>query len=185
MFHVPNILPNRNLYLDNNVCNTSRSSSVNCFYLMLPYVSHISFSERPIYAVYAVCRLVHVLSHTALHVKKSCNESVHMTSWLYLLSSGLYILCARLHFPEFVSPENINIYFNSDNMSNSITISYLWFLHDSSTWKFHVMLFVASSLGSTITNLLWCFVWNSPPWVLQLTGVVYLFCSFLFVWPVL
>ena len=63
-------------------------------------------------------------------------------------------------------------------MSRPRIISYLWFLRKSSTWKFHVIIFVASNPVSKISTLLWCFVWNSTPWVSQMTGDIYFLRSF-------
>ena len=48
-------------------------------------------------------------------------------------------------------------------MSRPRIISYLWFPLDSSVWKFRVIIFVASNLGSTIFDptLFFCFEFTS------------------------
>ena len=60
--------------------------------------------------------------------------------------------------------------YSSENISCPIIILYLWFPRESYKWKFHVIIFVASNSGSTISTLLWCFIWNSPPRIFQVNG---------------
>ena len=69
--------------------------------------------------------------------------------------------------------EKNNCIFNLGSISRSILILCLRLPSKSSTWKFRVILFVTFSSGSTISTLLWCFVWNSPPWVFQWTSLVF------------
>ena len=58
-------------------------------------------------------------------------------------------------------------------MSRPKIILYLWLPRESSNWKFHAIIYFVSNFGSKISTLLWCFVWNFPPWVFEVTSAVY------------
>ena len=70
VLHLPNVLLNRNLYLDNNLCNTSRSSSVDFCYLMLPYVGHM-FLVSVQYMQCTSCAVYYMFSLPQVFMSKS------------------------------------------------------------------------------------------------------------------
>ena len=69
---------------------------------------------------------------------------------------------------------------NFDNMSCPSVLLYLWLPCESSRWRFHIILFAASSSRRTISTLLWCFSGisligssNKPVWSFSYTDFAY------------
>ena len=126
------------------------------------------------------CSLSHGFSFQKLSYLRQSDDALEL---VFEMSFIRYI--HYFYVPQFnllVLPAKHKYIFSSDNISRPSIMLYLWLIWESSTWKSHIIIFIAYNSGSKISTLMIYLVLKSPTCVLQKNWSLFLFQIFAYVY---